>query len=44
MLDPKIDFLVPFFYISYRNKYDKEGDGDGHKYMLYIAFFDLSQF
>jgi len=44
MLEPKTDFLVPFFYISYRNKIDREEDGIGKRFMPYLAFLDLSQF
>jgi len=44
MLEPKTDFLVTFFYISYRNKIDREKDGNDKRFMPYLAFFDLSQF
>jgi len=44
MLEPKTDFLIPFYYVSYRNKVDREKDGNDKWFMTYLAFLDLSQF
>ena len=44
MLQPRTDWLVPFFFAAKRSQQDREQNGrDHHRHFCYIAFLDLGR-